>query len=258
MPSSISSANQLSRGLEIFQLPVLQDNYIYILCDRDTQKTAVVDPALAEPVDLFLRKKNRKLDFILNTHHHWDHTGGNLALKNRYHCRVMGFSEDAHRIPGIDQSWKEGDEFVLGRSVCRVLFLPGHTLGHIAYWFFEEKKLFIGDTLFAMGCGRLFEGSPWQMFASLNKIKFLPADTEIFCAHEYTEKNGHFALSVEPENVHLKNRMRVVLDRREKKQPCVPFFLSEELRTNPFLRVNTLEEFIKLRKKKRYFLIDTT
>ena len=202
--------------LQVFQLPVLQDNYIYIIRDINTKKTAVVDPALAEPVNSFLKEKNWTLDFIFSTHHHWDHTGGNLQLKEKWNCQILGFEKDAHRIPGIDQHLQEGEEFTFGDLPCRVLFFPGHTLGHIAYWFFEEKKLFIGDTLFAMGCGRLFEGSPQQMFTSLNHIKSFPPDTEVFCAHEYTEKNGHFALSVDPENQQLKDRMKKVQISREK------------------------------------------
>ncbi|MDE0119986.1 MAG: hydroxyacylglutathione hydrolase [Bdellovibrionales bacterium] len=240
-------------GLQVFQLPVLQDNYIYILRDESTQKTAVVDPALPEPVNLFLKEKNWKLDFIFTTHHHWDHTGGNIKLKKKWNCPIFGFVEDTHRIPGIDTHLQEGEQFSFGKFPCRILFLPGHTLGHIAYWFFEEKKLFIGDTLFAMGCGRLFEGSPQQMFASLNQIKSSPPETEIFCAHEYTEKNGHFALSVDPQNKNLKNRMTEVKANRKKNKPTVPFFLSEELKTNPFLRATTLEEFTQLRKKRDFF-----
>ena len=244
---------KIQSRLQVFQLPVLQDNYIYILRDEDTQKTAVVDPALSEPVNFFLKEKNWKLDFIFNTHHHWDHTGGNIKLKKKWNCPIFGFAKDAHRIPGIDIHLQEGEEFTFGKFRCRILFLPGHTLGHIAYWFFEEKKLFIGDTLFAMGCGRLFEGSPQQMFASLNQIKSFPPETEVFCAHEYTEKNGCFALSVDPENQNLKDRMKKVKTRRKQNQPTVPFFLSEEFKTNLFLRASTLEEFTQLRKKRDIF-----
>ena len=245
--------NKAQDRLQVFQLPVLQDNYVYILRDVETRKTAVVDPALANPINIFLHKRNWKLDFVLNTHHHNDHTGGNFQLKKKWQCQVVGFSEDAYRIPGIDWYLKEGDEFTLGKSVCRVLFLPGHTLGHIAYWFCEEKKLFIGDTLFAMGCGRLFEGSFQQMFSSLNQIKSFPSETKVFCAHEYTEKNGGFALCVDSQNQNLKDRMQVVRAMRKHNQPTVPFFLSEELKTNPFLRAKTLEEFTHLRKKRDQF-----
>lgn len=243
----------MKERLQTFQLPVLQDNYIYVLHDTDTQKTAVLDPALAEPVNLFLKEKNWRLDFILNTHHHFDHTGGNLQLKKKWRCQVVGFLDDADRIPGIDQNLQDGDEFALGTSPSKVLFLPGHTLGHIAYWFFNDKKIFIGDTLFAMGCGRLFEGSYRQMFESLSQVKSLPPDTQVFCAHEYTEKNGQFALGVEPYNQDLKDRMKQVRTDRQKNKPTVPFFLSEELKTNPFLRADSLDEFMKLRKKRDTF-----
>ena len=240
-------------NLQVFQIPVLLDNYIYLIQDKNTGKTAVVDPALASPVENFLKEKNYSLDFILNTHHHPDHVGGNQQLKEKTQCEVVGFSEDAHRIPGISRFVKEGEELSLGPFLFRVLFLPGHTLGHIAYWFFKEKKLFVGDTLFAMGCGRLFEGTPKQMFKSLNQIKNLPEDTEVFCAHEYTEKNGHFALSVEPQNPALQKRMQKVKEERKQNKATVPFFLSEELQTNPFLRAKTLEEFTLLREKRDMF-----
>ena len=240
-------------NLQVFQIPVLLDNYIYLLQDKNTGKTAVVDPALASPVENFLKEKNYSLDFILNTHHHPDHVGGNRQLKQKTQCEVVGFAEDAHRIPGISRFVKEGEELSLGPFLFRVLFLPGHTLGHIAYWFFKEKKLFVGDTLFAMGCGRLFEGTPKQMFKSLNQIKKLPEDTEVFCAHEYTEKNAHFALSVEPQNPALQKRMQKVKEERKQNKATVPFFLSEELQTNPFLRAKTLEEFTLLREKRDVF-----
>ena len=241
------------KNLEIFQLAVLEDNYIYILYDLSTQTVAVVDPSIAPPVQQFLHKKNWKLDYILNTHHHWDHTGGNKALKREWGCKVVGFSQDAHRIPEIDIPLNEGDTFSFGSTSCKVLFLPGHTIGHIAFWFSKEKKLFCGDTLFAMGCGRLFEGSYKQMFDSLNIIKKLPKDTEIYCAHEYTEQNGQFALTVEPKNQNLKKRMKQVTDQRKSKKPTIPFLLSEDLKTNPFLRAKELSAFKSLRIKKDSF-----
>ena len=237
--------------LKVFQLPVLQDNYIYIL--RSAQKTAVVDPALSDPVNIFLKKRKWKLDFIFNTHHHPDHTGGNLLLKKKWGCSVYGFAKDAGRIPGIDRFLQEGEESYFEHHPFRVLFLPGHTLGHIAYWFFEDKKLFIGDTLFAMGCGRLFEGSFQQMFSSLSQIKKLPPDAQIFCAHEYTQKNGLFALKKDPKNVDLKTRMQKIITLRKNQKSTVPFFLSEELKTNPFLRARKVEDFAELRKKRDMF-----
>ena len=241
------------KNLEIFQLAVLEDNYIYILHDPSTQTVAVVDPSIAPPVQQFLHKKNWKLDYILNTHHHWDHTGGNKVLKREWGCKVVGFLQDAHRIPEIDIPLNEGDTFSFGSTSCKVLFLPGHTIGHIAFWFSKEKKLFCGDTLFAMGCGRLFEGSYQQMFDSLSIIKKLPKDTEIYCAHEYTEQNGQFALTVDPKNQDLKQRMKQVVDQRKSKKPTIPFLLSEDLKTNPFLRAKELSAFKSLRIKKDSF-----
>ena len=241
-------------SLEVFQIPVLKDNYIYLLREGESGKTAALDPALADPVHSFLKERGWGLDFILNTHHHWDHTGGNLELKARWHCPVVGWAGDAHRLPGMDFPIRQaGVEFQMGKSRYRVLFVPGHTSGHIAYWFFEEKKLFCGDTLFAMGCGRLFEGSPEQMFNSLSQIKALPPETVIYCAHEYTEQNGRFALTLTADNPDLKLRMRKVRLQRKKNQPTVPFTLGEELKTNPFLQAKTLKEFAALRRLKDRF-----
>ncbi len=247
------NSSKTKKPLEVFQLAVLEDNYIYILRDPSTNTTAVIDPSIAEPVQQFLSKKNWNLDFILNTHHHWDHTGGNKELKKEWKCKVVGFTKDAHRIPGIDINLNEGDTFKFGSTFCQVLFLPGHTIGHIAFWFPKEKKLFCGDTLFAMGCGYLFEGSYKQMFDSLSKIKKLPKDTEIYCAHEYTEKNGRFALTVDPKNQSLKQRMKQVIAQRKLKKSTIPFLLSEDLKTNPFLRATTLSTFKNLRMKKDSF-----
>ncbi len=244
---------QKKNNLEVFQIPVLTDNYIYILKDKTTQKTAVVDPALADPVNTFLKKQKLNLNFILNTHHHWDHTGGNKELKHRWKCIIAGFKQDAHRIYGLDILLQEKDIFKLGDSVCEVLFLPGHTSGHIAYWFFEEQKLFSGDTLFAMGCGRLFEGSPRQMFKSLGQIKKLPLTTKIYCTHEYTVQNGRFARQVDSENPHLKARIKKTLLQRKQGLFTTPFELAEDLKTNPFLRAKTVEEFARLRQKKDMF-----
>lgn len=242
-------------SLKVFQIPVLTDNYIYLLREEgEGGKTAVVDPALASPVQSFLDKRGWELDFILNTHHHWDHTGGNLELKTRWRCPVVGWASDGHRLPGMDFPLREaGEVFQMGKSKSRVLFLPGHTSGHIAYWFFEEGKLFCGDTLFAMGCGRLFEGTPEQMFNSLSQIKALPPETTIYCAHEYTEQNGRFALTVAPHNPDLKLRMKQVRLQRKENKPTVPFTLKEELKTNPFLQAETSKEFASLRGRKDVF-----
>ena len=235
-------------NLKIFQLPVLEDNYIYIIRNEPFNLTGVVDPALFEPVNQFLKQKNWNLDFILNTHHHLDHVGGNRELIATWSPKkVMGYGEDSWRIPGISTPLKEGESFAFGDSLVEVMFLPGHTLGHIAYWFKKENILFCGDTVFGMGCGRLFEGTHKQMFESLGQIKTLPPETSLYCAHEYTEKNGNFACTIDPQNGQLRARMEQIRSMRKKGISTVPFLLSLELQTNPFLRASSIEEFTRIR-----------
>ena len=238
---------------KIYQLPVWEDNYIYVLIDYKENKTAVIDPGDFDTVQNFLKKNNLKLDYILNTHHHLDHVGGNLKLKEKWSCPIYAFKEDAKRIPGIDFQLVEGDTVFVGALCFEVIFIPGHTLGHIAFWNKENKFLFCGDTVFAMGCGRLFEGSPKQMFNSLSKIKALPEDSLIYCAHEYSLKNAKFALTVMPENKDLKERFEKISELREQDSATVPFYLKEELLTNPFMRAKTVSEFAKIRKLRDQF-----
>lgn len=239
--------------LEIVQIPVLADNYVYLVHEPASGATAVVDPALAEPVFLALEQRGWRLTHILNTHHHGDHIGGNLELKARTGCTVVGFAGDIARIPGIDVEVSEGGRVVLGEVSAQVLEVPGHTTGHIAYWFAEDDALFCGDTLFALGCGRLFEGTAEQMWTSLEKIRALPPATRLYCAHEYTLANGRFALSVDPENLSLVARMTRVNDARANNEPTVPSLLIEELATNPFLRVDDWRAFAALRQRKDAF-----
>ncbi|MGD9600267.1 MAG: hydroxyacylglutathione hydrolase [Gammaproteobacteria bacterium] len=227
--------------LQIEQLPVLSDNYIYLIRDPATGETGVVDPAVAEPVLAALARLGWSLTYILNTHHHPDHVGGNETLIRQTGCRVVGPRADRARIPGIAIEVGDGDTFALGRAEARVFDVPGHTRGHIAYWFEASHALFCGDTLFALGCGRLFEGTPAQMWTSLGKLKALPGDTRVYCAHEYTQSNGRFALSVEPDNPLLVARMRRVDELRAAGRPTVPSTLAEECATNPFLRPESPE-----------------
>ena len=222
--------------LQIHQIPVLNDNYVYLAHEPASGATAVVDPAVGGPVLAALDDKGWRLSHILNTHHHADHTGANLELKEKTGCTIVGPRADAARIPGIDVTVGDGDSYRLGEAEARVFDVPGHTSGHIAYWFSDSKALFCGDTLFAMGCGRLFEGTPAQMWNSLSKLKVLPGDTRVFCAHEYTQANGRFALSVEPENRELQARMQEVDRLRADGVPTVPSTIAVELKTNPFLR----------------------
>ncbi len=224
--------------MEILQLPVLTDNYIYLIHDALSGDTAVVDPALAGPVLDTLKEKGWRLTHILNTHHHFDHVGGNLQLKEATGCRIYASRSDRQRIPGIDVCLAEGDSIHLGQNQATILETPGHTLGHIVYYFAEQAALFCGDTLFVMGCGRLFEGSAEQMWQSLAKLKQLPAHCKVYCAHEYTQNNGRFALTVDPDNTALQTLMRQIDQERSQNRPTVPSTLKQELATNPFLRAD--------------------
>lgn len=227
--------------LEIVQIPVLNDNYIYLAHDPATGQTAAVDPAVSGPVLDELRRRGWTLTHILNTHHHGDHVGGNLELKTETGCVIVGPRADRERIPGIDIALGDGDRYRLGNAEAEVFDVPGHTRGHIAYWFADSAALFCGDTLFAMGCGRLFEGTPAQMWASLSKLARLPDETRVYCAHEYTEANGRFALAIEPDNRALQRRMAEVRALRAAGKPTVPSRLDEEQATNPFLRPDSAE-----------------
>jgi hydroxyacylglutathione hydrolase len=227
--------------LEIITLPVLTDNYIYLIHDPVSCETAVVDPALAQPVLDVLEKKGWRLTYILNTHHHSDHIGGNLQLRQLTSCKVIAAQADWARIPGIDAGVNEGDVVALGSHKANVIATPGHTRAHIVYHFAEDNILFCGDTLFAMGCGRLFEGTAEQLWHSLQKLKALPNETLVYCTHEYTQTNGRFALTVEPDNRHLQQRMIEINRLRSKNLPTVPTTIAEELATNPFFREDSAE-----------------
>jgi len=225
-------------SLDVHQIPVLRDNYVYLARDPATGACAVIDPAVAEPVLDTLDRLGWRLTHILNTHHHHDHTGGNLELKRATGCTIVGNAADAERIPGIDVRVGEGDTVALGDRTARVIEVSGHTIGHIAYWFEDDETLFCGDTLFALGCGRLFEGSPAQMWTSLGKLRALPDATRVYCAHEYTEVNAAFALTVEPDNPELQDRARTISALRAAGRPTVPSTMGEERATNPFLRAD--------------------
>lgn len=222
--------------LNIHLVPCLKDNYAYLLHEPATRSVAVVDPSEAAPVFEALSAHGLKLTHILNTHHHFDHTGGNLELKEKTGAKVIGPKADADRIPGIDLGVSEGQLLAVGTCIAHIFDIPAHTRGHIAFWFQSEKAVFTGDTMFAMGCGRLFEGTPEQMWKSLSKLARLPADTRVYCGHEYTLSNGKFALTLEPENTDLKARMTEVESLRARNLPTIPSTIGLELKTNPFLR----------------------
>jgi len=236
-------------AIQTIQIPVLGDNYSYLIRDEKEGRTAVVDPSEATPILNRLDQEGWKLDFILNTHHHGDHVGGNRELKQATGCRVVGSKAEVNLIPGIDIALGEPDRFVLGGSEVRIIDTPGHTLGHVCYYFEWSGVLFSGDHLFSLGCGRLFGGTAAQMWASLEKIRQLPEETLVYCAHEYTVQNGRFALTVEPGNQALQKRCREAADLRGESKPTVPSTLQQEFDTNPFLRPESVEIRAKIGKK---------
>ena len=237
--------------MKIIPIPCLTDNYAYIICDDHSQTTGVIDPSEAKPIISFLKKENKKLNYILNTHHHFDHVGGNIELKKKFKAKVLGFEGDKHRIPGIDITLKDKEEWNFGDSKVITLHIPGHTLGHICFFFKKEKVAFTGDTLFSLGCGRIFEGDHKQMFNSLNKIKKLPKDTEIYCGHEYTYKNAEFCLKYDNNNTDLKKKFEKIKKLRSENLPTIPSSLEEELKSNIFLRSNQRELKAKLNMENR-------
>ena len=228
-------------ALEIHQIPVLGDNFVYLVHDPVSGETAAIDPAVAGPVMGALSKRGWTLSHILITHHHHDHTGGNMELKQATGCTIIGARIDEARIPGIDRLVDERDRVAIGEHQATVFNVPGHTSGHVAFWFEQDQALFSGDALFSMGCGRLFEGTAEQMWGSLQKLRALPDETRVYCAHEYTSSNADFALSIEPDNEDLKRRADEVVILREQGKPTVPSSLGEEKRVNPFLRADNAE-----------------
>tara|TARA_B100000965_G_scaffold349671_1_gene322961 strand:+ start:387 stop:1151 length:765 start_codon:yes stop_codon:yes gene_type:complete len=222
--------------LNIEIIPCLNDNYSYLLHDKITNIVAIVDPSDFTPCNKVVEEKYRKLDFILNTHHHADHIGGNLELKEKYKSKILGCELDKDRIPGIDIALKEMQNFKIGNTNFEVIYIPGHTSGHIAFYFKDEKIVFSGDTLFSLGCGRIFEGTQEQMFKSLNKLKSLPADTKIYCGHEYTKKNLEFCLKYDSSNKLLKEKGNWIDSKIKSNLPTVPITIDEEIKTNIFLR----------------------
>ena len=233
-------------------IPCLQDNYSYLIIDENNN-ACVIDPSEAKPVIDLVERKKINLKYILNTHHHYDHIGGNEELKKKYNSIVVGYKDDAERIPGINvlvennQIWKS-DNFE-----AKIIHIPGHTTGHISFHFFNEKLIFTGDTLFSLGCGRIFEGTYQEMFESLNKIKSLPADTKIYCGHEYTLQNSKFCIKHDPENTNLQNKILEIAKKLEKAQPTIPSTLKDEIECNIFLKAKNLESFSKLRDLKDNF-----
>ncbi len=222
--------------MQITPISCLTDNYAYIINDKNSKTVGVVDPSESQPIISFLKKENLKLNYILNTHHHFDHIGGNIELKKIYNAKVVGFNDDKNRIPGIDIMLKNDEQLNFGNSIIKIIHIPGHTLGHICFFFEKEKIAFTGDTLFSLGCGRIFEGDHKQMLTSLNKIKKLPKDTKIYCGHEYTYKNAEFCIKHDSNNTNLKKYFEKIKKLRASNMPTIPSTLDNELKSNIFLR----------------------
>jgi len=214
----------------------LKDNYSYAVIDEKNKKTCVIDPSESKPIIKFLEKNNLKLNYILNTHHHFDHVGGNIELKKKYSAKVIGFEEDRKRIPEIDIKLKDGEIWKEYNFEAKIIHIPGHTLGHICFYFYNDNNLFTGDTLFSLGCGRIFEGTYEQMFSSLEKIKKLPPKTKIYCGHEYTLQNSKFCIQYDKENNNLIKKIKEIDQKIKNNKPTVPSTLEDELKNNIFLR----------------------
>ncbi len=233
--------------LEIIRIPVLSDNYVWLVHEAESGETMAVDPAVAPPVLAEADTRGWKITQIWNTHWHPDHTGGNAEIKAATGCFITGPAAEAERIPTLDVLVKEGDIVSLGTVTAQVLDVPAHTAGHIAYHFATDQAAFVGDTLFAMGCGRLFEGTAEQMYSNMRKLEALGDDTQVYCAHEYTQSNGRFALTVEPDNQALVERMEHVDIMRERGESTVPTSIALERATNPFMRAGSVAELAERR-----------
>ncbi len=229
-------------GIEVVRIPVLSDNYVWLVRESESGEVMVVDPAVASPVLAKAEELGWKITQIWNTHWHPDHTGGNAEIMAAAGCLITGPAAEYARIPTLDCQVKGGDTVMLGSASATVIDVPAHTAGHIAFHFAEDNAAFVGDTLFAMGCGRLFEGTADQMYSNMRKLEALGDDTAIYCAHEYTLSNGRFALTVEPDNAALVERMAKVTAMREHGEPTVPTTIALERATNPFMRAGSVEE----------------
>ena len=234
-------------------IPCLQNNYSYLVIDKTNNEACVIDPSEAKPVINFIENSKINLKYILNTHHHYDHIGGNLELKKKYNSIVIGYEGDKDRIPEINIPVKDNQVWKADNFEVKIIHIPGHTTGHIGYHFIKEKIIFSGDTLFSLGCGKIFEGTYAQMYESLSKFKNLPLDTKIYCGHEYTLQNSKFCIEHDPSNQNLINKISEIKKKINNGTPTLPTTLKDELACNIFLRANDVKSFSKLRDLKDNF-----
>ena len=239
--------------MKIQIIPCLQDNYSYLIINEKNNTACVIDPSEADPIIEYLENNKIKLKFILNTHHHYDHVGGNKILKEKYKASVVGYREDKKRIPEIDILLDDQETWIHENFEAKIIYIPGHTLGHICFYFYKEESIFTGDTLFSLGCGRIFEGTYSQMFDSLMKLKKLPENTKVYCGHEYTKKNSEFCLTFDANNNNLKAKILRIDAMLKNGLPTIPSTIKDELECNIFLRSNNVETFSKLRDLKDNF-----
>ena len=231
----------------------LEDNYSYILTDEESNSACVIDPSESKPIIDYTEKNKINLKFILSTHHHFDHVGGNKDLKKKYNLKILGFKKDKNRIPEIDIALNDKEIWKNDKFELKIYHIPGHTSGHVCYHFFNQNILFTGDTLFSLGCGRIFEGTYEEMFSSLQLIKSFPEETKIYCGHEYTLKNSEFCIKYDKNNSALIEKIRSIRKKLEKGHPTIPSTIKEELDCNIFLRSKDVESFSKLRDLKDNF-----
>ena len=231
----------------------LKDNFSYLIIDEQNNSACVIDPSEASPIIDHVEKLKLNLKFILNTHHHFDHIGGNKELKKKYNLKVIGFEKDKERIPEIDITLKDKEIWKSNKFETKIYHIPGHTSGHICYHFFKQNILFTGDTLFSLGCGRIFEGTYEQMFSSLQLIKSFPKNTKIYCGHEYTLKNAEFCIKHDKDNSALIEKIKSIKKKLDNGFPTIPTTIKEELDCNIFLRSKDVGSFSKLRDLKDNF-----
>ena len=239
--------------MKIEIIKCLEDNYSYILTDEESNSACVIDPSESKPIIDYTEKYKINLKFILNTHHHFDHVGGNKDLKKKYNLKIIGFKKDKNRIPEIDIALNDKEIWKNDKFELKIYHIPGHTSGHVCYHFFNQNILFTGDTLFSLGCGRIFEGTYEEMFSSLQLIKSFPEETKIYCGHEYTLKNSEFCIKYDKNNSALIEKIRSIRKKLEKGYPTIPSTIKEELDCNIFLRSKDVESFSKLRDLKDNF-----